>query len=303
MSTILDFLNIISGAKYGRDVRQAIVDAISACYEDGKAGVNDLEARRLIESAIGVNESQQADIDTLYAQVAELQEGGGESEQQSTTITLDTVICDGGFVDSVSVANNAVATYDVTFSQTFTEIPQVFACVAVQNSASSVYSKVTVGVIKSQISTTGFRFFIANTSGASRATTVVWAAFQPTTKEIDLDITIPSGEGMSEADVLAITNPIQSALNGVKTGYDGTVYSTPGEAVRTQINDLHVLIGDEPGTAIQASAIGYNDSNVADELTGLNGRLTQLNFSLGTDENGNVILIQSDLEDLSEVSF
>lgn len=39
------------------------------------------------------------------------------------------------------------------------------------------------------------------------------------------------------------------------------------------------------------------------QLTELNERLTQLSFDLGTDENGNVILVRSDLEDLSEVSF
>ena len=70
--------------------------------------------------------------------------------------------------------------------------------------------------------------------------------------------------------------PFAARLNGLLTGYDGTVYSTPGEAVRTQINDLHVLIGDTPGTAIQASAVAYNDSNVAAELADVNGRLQQL---------------------------
>ena len=148
MPSILDYLNTISDARYGRDVRQAIVDAISACYQDGRAGVSDLEARRLIESAIGVNESQQADIDTLYAQIAEIQDSSGESSQESTTITLDTVIYDGGFVDSVTVNNNATKTYDVTFTQTFTEVPEVFACVAVQSSAAASYSKVTVGIVK-----------------------------------------------------------------------------------------------------------------------------------------------------------
>jgi len=39
------------------------------------------------------------------------------------------------------------------------------------------------------------------------------------------------------------------------------------------------------------------------QLTELNGRLAQLSFSLGTDENGNVILVRDDLDDLSEVSF
>lgn len=68
--------------------------------------------------------------------------------------------------------------------------------------------------------------------------------------------------------------PYAARLNSLLTGYDGTVYSTPGEAVRTQINDLHVLIGDEPGTAIDSSAIGYGeDSNVEDALDELNERL------------------------------
>lgn len=320
MPSILDYLNTISDARYGRDVRQAIVDAISACYQDGRAGVSDLEARRLIESAIGVNESQQADIDTLYAQIAEIQGGGGESSQESTTITLDTVIYDGGFVDSVTVNNNATKTYDVTFTQTFTEVPEVFACVAVQNSAAASYSKVTVGIVKAQTTKTGFRFFIANTSGATRSTTVVWAAFQPTTKEIDLDITIPSGEGMSEADVLAITNPIQTSLNGIKTGYDGTVYSTPGEAVREQINDLHVLIGDEPGTAISGSAVSYDGTESGLTATNIQGAVDELSsdisstnerlssvesigFTISVDENGNGTLVRSDLMVTEGVSF
>jgi hypothetical protein len=41
--------------------------------------------------------------------------------------------------------------------------------------------------------------------------------------------------------------PFAAKINGLLTGWDGTKYSTPGEAVRTQINDLHVLIGDVPG--------------------------------------------------------
>lgn len=42
---------------------------------------------------------------------------------------------------------------------------------------------------------------------------------------------------------------------------------------------------------------------VIEVISDTNGRLTQLSFDLGTDENGNVILVRSDLEDLSEVSF
>lgn len=44
-------------------------------------------------------------------------------------------------------------------------------------------------------------------------------------------------------------------------------------------------------------------SGIQADITGLNERLAQLSFSLGTDENGNVILVRDDIDDLSEVSF
>lgn len=45
MANIADYLKKILSAVYGRDVRQAIHDAIRQCYEDGKAGSIDLTAR------------------------------------------------------------------------------------------------------------------------------------------------------------------------------------------------------------------------------------------------------------------
>lgn len=78
--------------------------------------------------------------------------------------------------------------------------------------------------------------------------------------------------------------PFAAKINGLLTGWDGTKYSTPGEAVRQQIADLHVLIGDTPGTAIQASAVAYGNSDVGTELTNVNGRLTQLKDDLGYGE-------------------
>lgn len=83
--------------------------------------------------------------------------------------------------------------------------------------------------------------------------------------------------------------PYAAKLNGLLTGWNGTTYSTPGEAVRQQIADLHVLIGDEPGTAIDSSAISYGeDSNVSDELDGLNERLGDLS-NLSTTAKNNLV--------------
>ena len=43
--TIQELLQGIDDAQYGRDMRQFIHDAIQKCYEDGRAGATDLEAR------------------------------------------------------------------------------------------------------------------------------------------------------------------------------------------------------------------------------------------------------------------
>lgn len=78
--------------------------------------------------------------------------------------------------------------------------------------------------------------------------------------------------------------PFAAKINGLLTGYDGTEYDTPGEAVREQINDLHVLIGHEPGTVISGSAISYDNTDsgmtatdVQSALDETNERLAQLN--------------------------
>ncbi len=57
-SKIVEYLNKIKSAVYGRDVRTAIYNAINQCYADGKAGAIDLVARQTLEtkankSAIG----------------------------------------------------------------------------------------------------------------------------------------------------------------------------------------------------------------------------------------------------------
>ena len=75
--------------------------------------------------------------------------------------------------------------------------------------------------------------------------------------------------------------PFAAKIKGIQTGYDGTEYPNPGTAVREQIKHLHVLIGDTPGTAIQASAVAYNNSNVAAELANVNGRLQQDEAAIG----------------------
>lgn len=205
MSSITDFLNLISGARYGRQVRQAIVDAISQCYEDGKAGVNDLQARRLIEAVMAVNSEQEVAIADLRMQIAEILGGGPSTETVGTTTTeVPTYIIETGIVQvsipRYSGASSAVNT-QITFTEEFTEAPFVFAEVMAREGVSANYSSIFTAPILGTITTTGFT--LGAVSGSSNALTpsIRWIAIQPTTVEIDTEITVPATDDLTQAEI------------------------------------------------------------------------------------------------------
>lgn len=205
MSSITDFLNLISGARYGREVRQAIVDAISQCYEDGRAGVNDLQARRLIEAVMAVNSEQEVAIADLRMQIAEILGGGPSTETVGTTTTeVPTYIIETGIVQvsipRYSGASSAVNT-QITFTKEFTEAPFVFAEVMAREGVSANYSSIFTAPILGTITTTGFT--LGAISGSSNALTpsIRWIAIQPTTVEIDTEITVPATDDLTQAEI------------------------------------------------------------------------------------------------------
>lgn len=67
---IADNLYKILHAVYGRDVRQAIHDAIHDCYDEGKAGVTDLQAREDIET---INNALDLKLDPAIEEIAGIQ--------------------------------------------------------------------------------------------------------------------------------------------------------------------------------------------------------------------------------------
>ena len=106
--------------------------------------------------------------------------------------------------------------------------------------------------------------------------------------------------------------PFASRLNGLLTGYDGTTYSSPAEAVRTQISDLHVLIGDIQGDAkISGSAVGYDGTEsglsattmqgaideVSGDVTAVNGRLDEQGVKID-----NLTMLPSEAEELLSIA-
>lgn len=205
MADILEYLNIISNAKYGREVRKAFVDAISQCYEDGRAGVNDLQARRLIEAVMAVNSEQEVAIADLRMQIAEILGGGPSTETVGTTTTeVPTYIIETGVVQvsipRYSGASSAVKT-QITFTKEFTEAPFVFAEVMAREGVNANYSSIFTAPILGTITTTGFTLGAISGSSNALNPSIRWIAIQPTTVEIDTEITVPATDDLTQAEI------------------------------------------------------------------------------------------------------
>lgn len=69
MADINDYLKKILSAVYGKDVRQAIRDAIYQCYKDGKAGVIDLIARERIDNLVAQSTSTDGNSELIDIRV------------------------------------------------------------------------------------------------------------------------------------------------------------------------------------------------------------------------------------------
>ena len=203
MADILEILNIIQQAQYGREVRQAIVDGISQCYEDGKAGVNDLEARRLIETAIAVNEQQEGLIDALTGRVEELENGSGSDTPAAdgkVTTEIPAYIIDYGYKE-VEIGANSTYAKNVTFNKEFDEPPIVFALTTWKTNYNNYYSQVVVAPINDTITTTGFRLGCGNKYSQKVYPMVLWVAIQPKTITVETEVIVPSYEDLTQEQI------------------------------------------------------------------------------------------------------
>lgn len=106
MADISENLQKILDSRYGRDVRQAIHDAIQNCYDDGRAGATDMEARQHINQLSQTVSSQGRDIALLNSNVD----------------ALKSVIKVKSFTNTISYAAGTVGTFtassyvDVSYS-------------------------------------------------------------------------------------------------------------------------------------------------------------------------------------------
>lgn len=204
MSTITDLVALILDATRGDQVRDSIVDALLLCYQDGKAGSIDLQARGLANTAMTQNEEQEAQIQSILAIIEEMQ-GGGSDEQISgqTSTDVPTVILDFGVIRQ-DVNPNASARVPITFAETFTEAPTVFCVPQYREGVNVNYNYLELAPIRSTITTTGFDLGIGNKYTQTLSPSVLWIAFQKTVVTIDTEIIVPSTDDLTEAQIQSL---------------------------------------------------------------------------------------------------
>ena len=142
MGNIQDLLAQILSARYGRDVRQSIHDAIETCYEDGHAGAIDLQAREDI--AQEVTDREDADvlingridtangaIDGLSDRIDAIEDELSASNTGTVTETIWTSsyysnLAKNGNVVSIVVGGTTDSPVSVTAETTLCRIPEGF---------------------------------------------------------------------------------------------------------------------------------------------------------------------------------
>lgn len=171
MGNIQDLLAQILSARYGRDVRQSIHDAIETCYEDGHAGAIDLQARTLLGDT-DISEISE----TVTGAVVELN-GAVETAQGTANETL-TKLRTIGLIDSTeNTSTRTLANGSYTKLDSLTLPPGIYELVASIRVDAS-YTGVIVAAINEEVPAISDVAYQATTLTTSASTIQVVKQFE-----------------------------------------------------------------------------------------------------------------------------
>lgn len=171
MGNIQDLLAQILSARYGRDVRQSIHDAIRQCYDDGHAGAIDLQARTLLGDTdiSGISETVTGAVVELDGAVGTAQTtadgavtaaGAAQGTANETLTKLRTI----GLIDSTEdTSTRAIANGNYTKMDSLTLPPGIYELVASIRIDSS-YTEAIIAAINDKVPTIGDVGYQATTS-------------------------------------------------------------------------------------------------------------------------------------------
>ena len=171
MGNIQDLLAQILSARYGRDVRQSIHDAIRQCYDDGHAGAIDLQARTLLGDTdiSGISETVTGAVVELDGAVGTAQTtadgavtaAGAAQGTANQTLTKSRTI---GLIDSTEdTSTRAIANGNYTKMDSLTLPPGIYELVASIRIDSS-YTEAIIAAINDKVPTIGDVCYQATTS-------------------------------------------------------------------------------------------------------------------------------------------
>lgn len=277
MSNIQENLAAILEAIYGRDVRQAIHDAIEDCYTDGKVGATDLKARNDIDEI----KATAATITDLATEIAErtdneaamnarinklvndyniesVEETLWQSDAQTAgsltgaVLTLTKSIAEFQYVDivvNVTGGNAQSDTFPVVENQIFS-----LRCFNLSDfSDGTGIPAISGGEFKFKI--VGNQLTILNHSYVRFST----LSSDPQGGNVNrLPTPINGGEGRI-VKVIGRKILVNAEISDARVGADGTVYESLGEAIRTQVASI------PSGWAITVDSNGYLCFDRADE--------------------------------------
>ena len=283
MSDIQQNLAAILEAIYGRDVRQAIHDAIEDCYEDGKSGATDLKARDEIDkikesvaTTTALAEETKARTDSDAAMNGRINKLVQDYNLESVETTLweASTTSDGSITGSELTLTDDIANYqyvDIVVNATSGNA-QSDTFPAIENQSFSLrcfnLSDFTNGTGIPAISGGEFKFkIVGNKFTILNHSYVRFSTLSGDPQGGNVN-QLPTPLNGGEGRIVKIVGRkiiVNAEVSDARVGADGTVYESLGEAIREQVAAI------PSGWAITVDQDGYLCFDRAEETEGTTG--------------------------------